>query len=459
MIKISKSLKNKDNVVFIKYRWDISFIILSTSKKILPKYLRSVIKECNYTEDLYPYYKIVCEIEDIYHKLIDENKNDIICNIKLTKCIWCSSSVKESNIYSTKSDYEEIVMNESFIPFFNGLRLDIIKDDEGNVKNDNESSDPSTNNLTDISHHTVEIDLIHLGSEELNKKIYNIVCKDATPSDVLTYLLGPDNVGIKSAIIDPLDNQNTYPYIIIPPRNLRNSIKFLQTMWGMYSDEVIAFIDLGFMYILKQGLLNHEIEEGDSESTRIFLKSKEEFSSLANSAFIEDDLNNFYYMPISTLNTKDIQLQLGEIIPDQIAVSNYDLALNLVDVEKKMGQPVYNVKSPIFNIKKPQNIHTQSKKKIAFQYDATNNLFNVASKMRQYSRKNVIPISVGGADLESFKPNKKIILKVLMDRIDKKYDGEYNILNSSFLFKPVKGIEDSFLTTCYANINISNSVI
>ena len=68
MIDVSENLIKKSNEFYIKYKWEIAFIINSTGKIIRPKFLRNFTKVCNYESDLFAFYYFDCEIEDIYHK-------------------------------------------------------------------------------------------------------------------------------------------------------------------------------------------------------------------------------------------------------------------------------------------------------------------------------------------------------------------------------------------------------
>lgn len=457
MIDVSENLIKKSNEFYIKYKWEIAFIINSTGKIIRPKFLRNFTKVCNYESDLFAFYYFDCEIEDIYHKVMYEKQNDIICTIKLSKLYFYVNSVSEKSGYENlKPIYEEVIFDETFIPFFKNLKGTYVPSENAATDNADEK-EPSHNHITDVTYSTVRVELNHFGTEEMNKKIYNISASNATVGDVLIYLLGENCADIKGAIIDPPDNNTKYPYIIIPPRNLRNSLHFLQAHWGIYLDSPIFFIDMGFAYILKQNNTEHEIQDKESPATRINIFQSSSSLTMSNVAIVEEERNNFYYNISQSLKRKDLQVQLGEIIPDTLIVSNFDKANNMLDVSTQMNQKKFNSQSPVLTFNKPINSHNLTKPKIAYSYDSTNNLYNANARVRKMSRKNFLQLMIGGADMESFTPNKKISLKVCDDRdLDAEFSHDYSIVNVIYSFTPIKSLDNSFLTTCSAILGITS---
>lgn len=470
MIKIPKSIYSKyqdygdegskHGYIFIKYLWDIKFVIQSTKKTIVPKLINSITKVCNYDSYMFPYWSLNLNIEDIYHPLLYQHQKEVLATIKLTKCLYFQKDVTDSGGYAgAKPAHTEVVFNETFVPFFKNLNGMYLEESEEAKAGENEK-DPIINEAKGTLSHNVEVEMIHLGSEDMNKKIYNILAWDCEPGDIIGLLLSEEYANVRGAIIDPPDNTNKYPYIIIPPRNLKNALKFLQLQWGIYLDTPTFFIDMGFAYVLKQGWLSHEIEKNDSDTTTVYCNYRmgtfDKFY-LPNAARPVEELNNWIYNIKQPLRKKDIETQLGEILPDVAIVSNYDLSANMLDITKSAGgDKSYNVKEPVKNIAKPVKSHEYTADKITYEYDSTNNLFNTSARVRKTARKNFIGLSIGGVDMDSFAPNKKVYLNTDTDtvRSSNPYKKNYCIHSVVFNFAPVKGLDNFSLTTCTALVNL-----
>lgn len=466
VIKIPNNIRkmsdnSKGTEWYIKYRWKIRFLIKTkgkdgsiTSRTIVPKYIRYIQKVCDYENAIFPVYRIVCEIEDKYHKLLYENRNIALCAIKLTKEIYKASEISENGNFGITPRYTETEFDETFIPFFHGLNAEYT-DKDNTVTLDSEK-DPNTNSLADGAFHRVTVELNHFGTESMNKKIYNINVASAEPMDVVGLLLSKDYANVKGALIDAPDNANSYPYIIIPPRNLRNSLHWIQNQWGLYLNKPIFFCDLGFFYVLKSTFLDHEYLDGEVQMTRILLRTNpNQQGHMPNVCFVEDGKNAFYYTT-DIIPKKDTESsQLSEIVADKTIISNFDLSNNAVDVSQKQSGDKITTKDPVIAADAPLEQHEHSSKKIASEYDSTNNLYNTIANNRHMKRKGYTTIVVGGVDIRSFSPNKQVNLKVIdNDTVAARVNNNYCITGVVFTFTPIDMQSDAYLTTCNAKVGL-----
>lgn len=467
VIKIPNNIRkisdnSKGTEWYIKYRWKIKFIIKTkdkygaiTERTITPKYIRYIQKICDYENSIFPVYRIVCEIEDKYHKLLYEYRNITLCVIKLTKEIYKATEISETGGYGDVTPrYTEVEFSETFIPFFHGLNAEYTNEEE--TVEINSTKDPNNNSLSDGAFHTVTVELNHFGTESMNKKIYNINVASAEPMDVVGLLLSKDYANVKNALIDAPDNTNTYPYIIIPPRNLRNSLHWIQNQWGIYLNRPIFFCDLGFFYVLKSTYLEHEYLEGEIQVTRILIRTNPtQQGRMPNTSLVEDGKNAFYYYTDMVPKKDTESSQLSEIIADKTIISNFDLSNNAVDVSQNQSGDKITTKDPVISADAPLEQHEYSSKKIASEYDSTNNLYNTIANNRHMKRKGYMIINVGGVDIRSFSPNKQVSLKVIdNDTVASRINNNYCIRGVSYTFVPVDSNSDAFLTTCSANISL-----
>ena len=447
---------------YIKYRWNIKFTFYAKNKTggniaktIVPKFIRYIQKICDYENAIFPIYRIVCEIEDKYHKLLYEYRNKALCVVKLTKEIYKASEIASDGGFGrAKPEYKEKEFSETFIPFFHGLNAEYM--DEDKSVDIESTTEPKNNELSDGAFHTVTVELNHFGTESMNKKIYNLNVANAEPMDVVGLLLSKDYANVDGALIDAPDNANSYPYIIIPPRNLRNALHWIQNQWGLYVNRPIFFCDLKFFYVLKSTYLDHEYLEGEVQTTRVLIRTNPtQTGHTPNVSYVESEKDAFYYYTDQVPKKDTESSQLSEIIADKTVISNFDLANNAVDVSQTKSGDKATTKDPVIVADAPLEQHEQSSKKISSEYDSTNNLYNAIANNRHAKRQGYMIINVNGIDIRSFTPNKQVSLKVVDNKgVAARIDNNYCIRGVAYTFTPIDMNADTWLMTCSANVSL-----
>lgn len=147
----------------------------------------------------------------------------------------------------------------------------------------------------------VDVDLFLEDHLNLNKKIITGVYNNATVSSILASLLTKNTPNGNKVLLHKPLNETKYKQIILPSKNLSNTIYYLQMVYGLYPSGVRLFFDYDRTYCLCNDLKDRDpITEGKpNEYPNVVCYVGKEMSD--TSAYYLDEKNNTYYL--SMLNT------------------------------------------------------------------------------------------------------------------------------------------------------------
>ena len=257
----------------------------------------------------------------------------------------------------------------------------------------------------------VRMYLLTMSYTRSRKKVFNSVIRgdNNLPINVgaaLQYIL--EHSICSGYIVDVPDNVIEYNNIIIPPLNLRGSIEWLHTTYGLYLDGLGLFFDLDDkFYVFKKLSVEHEREEGSLENINIISKNGEESSGSLSDGKVKYSNNGtvLTYVINQGVQINTTEISTGEAEGDSVIFTNYgfgrdsllyDFKGNVVDSHPCVREYIRNAKS-----------HNQSDKKVVFEYDELNNSFNTFSFLKESNISTFISVNTTNIDYESLKPNTK----------------------------------------------------
>ena len=125
------------------------------------------------------------------------------------------------------------------------------------------------------------------------RKVINDVYDNTTLSTVMGKIYS--EAGIDKILISPIDNDKSYPKIIIPPINLYDLPKYIETVYGTYYTGTVQFLDYRCMYILSRSGVCDAYEDGEYKRT-IFIIKKSNSSMSYRVGTSEDSESKVYYI-------------------------------------------------------------------------------------------------------------------------------------------------------------------
>ena len=125
------------------------------------------------------------------------------------------------------------------------------------------------------------------------RQVVNAVYQNCTISTALGKIYG--QAGIKKILISPMDNQNSYAELRIPPMNLMNIIDYMEKVYGTYYNGTTQFLDYRCLYIMSKNGVCDAYEKGEYKRT-IFIVPKSNKYETMKSGTAKDSRNKIFYV-------------------------------------------------------------------------------------------------------------------------------------------------------------------
>jgi len=464
----------EDSEFFYSYR-----IIAEVFMKDKPDVSAKIFSIDNYTkkisvENLFPYVSISGKMlkRDIYDYLY-KNQENILCRVivyifkydRNFESIMSTDQNKNAPIL-----YEEIyndvyvpIPDESCFTFIKkpgpgGKTFDpsVYQDDRRGDSEYNEIAEKGTNVQNSFD---VRLYLFNYNGQKLRKQIINQVFSEAKLGTVINYLINEYDE-IKYAIVDSPDNETKYKEIIIPPIRFKNSIKFLQYLYGIYKTGVRINYDNDTLYILDTYRQIHEYKQKDSPMFMLtILEKKENAPSVDLTTVREFDAKGFTinsYKTMVNVNFYTNKFIDGDAFGDKMIYTNYSLFKNsILFKDGKLNtfeKPYIETKRGVVGSHKMTGDYT------LLEYDELNNPFNVSKFMVDMnSAFTKTEISINNVDARDFAPNKTVYLNFTNKELQAEKSGFYFMSNFSISFIPIQTAKkmsgDYFIAMAAVNLN------
>jgi hypothetical protein len=118
-----------------------------------------------------------------------------------------------------------------------------------------------------------------------NKRLVNAVLTDTDMESAILYLA--NKFSNKPVIFEKPDNERLYKQIIFPPNNVIRSLKYLDTVYGIYNNGLRVFFDLNAYYIINK-LDNKEVVTMKGDAKDVFINVYSENNVNAESLLYND---------------------------------------------------------------------------------------------------------------------------------------------------------------------------
>lgn len=256
----------------ILYNITMQVLYGNETETIDSKYIQSLKIEKDPINLFLPIYGLTFLATNTSFKKMIVNKNNLKIRIKVV------SYEQGKNESSVNKNYYTNELDMVFKAIF----------ENNNITVDDLSSSSGINS-GQVEEYTNLVDLYLYNQEDLNScSILNNVCikGNCNVSDAIGYIV--NNCNIKNLLINNIDNYQKFNQIFIPQLNLNRSLYYLQHEYNIYKNGLIAFLDLGLLYIMRRDFKEKvPLKLGDYE--KIFINITKSNNS---DAFIRGYYNN-----------------------------------------------------------------------------------------------------------------------------------------------------------------------
>ena len=279
--------------------------------------------------------------------------------------------------------------------------------EEADYDDANKNQPKSNFNIADYNAEYI-ISLWSQSDLDAMRQVVNAVYTNCTISTALGKIYG--QAGIKKILISPMDNQNSYAELRIPPMNLMNVIGYMERVYGTYYNGTTQFLDYRCLYIMSKNGVCDAYEKGEYKRT-IFIVPKSNRTDRAKTGTAKDSQNKIYYVFIEP----DC---IGSISP-----SSTDDAIegnNLTIVDSKNNETMQVEGAGTQRGSGNQRVITDN---FANDYNKSTALTDINEKNRQ------VVIEVQDFHVDAFSPNKEFLV-IFEDSKHQQNNGFYRLIDS-----------------------------
>lgn len=351
--------------------------------------------EKDFDNDYFPIFNLQLNLKNTQYYTIIENKTNVKFKIKLEKYAYNNESIV---------NYKETVFDTIFSVFIDDNSSFIDK----SLYNKTEDMLGTVQNLNKYDFYLFKDNDI-----TASKKIFNRVVSRANMTDCIVYLLSMS--GSNNVLMTPLENNQVYDDIIIPPTTIIQSLIYLEKQYGFYSHGALFFYDFDTVYFIDKRAECTAYRTGEYTSiiTQIYKKMNPNSKTPGN---YKDPKTKSYTLYVSH---DSMRMLTASIVNEQIQSKD----INVIDSK-------YDTSTVVSPNTQSRNA-TQSSIVNNFHNKYLNNMINNA----KYENDNVLSIDVNDVDLCCFTPNKKFIVSFEDKESNEKHKGNYRLSNYVFTFK------------------------
>lgn len=391
------------------YRYQVAefYILVNGETLECPTHeLSDISIEEDYESSVYPVFKVEMILPEERYYLVMKNKTTVKFKIRIQKYYVSPGN----NDRSMVRDY----VNDTFSLIMDDEDFDDEMPDQVNrsTTEDTDSFEMRENAKTELYLYRDEV-------SSAMKKQTNEVLNGVN----LTTAVGliASNAGLKNILMSPMENQQTYSQLILPPLTVHKAIQYLDSQYGFYKSGAVIFFGLKTNYILnfKGGCTAYE--NGEYQQTTLLVSSDLGGTSLESGMVMRSGNQYYVYWKAS-----DVKVGNQSITNDVLYGNN----VNVVD-------------SSTTGITKAQStaVTTKGVSNTATIKNETENQWMSNTYVAQTNSNNVVLSGqISNVDLDAFTPNKKYQIVFEDTCLTNKYMGIYFLTRLSVQFVNTGGV-------------------
>ncbi|HAU85271.1 MAG TPA: hypothetical protein DCW90_07140, partial [Lachnospiraceae bacterium] len=211
--------------------------------------------------------------------------------------------------------------------------------------------------------------------------------------------------GLSNILMSPMENQQSYSQLMIPPLTVHKAIQYLDNQYGFYKSGSIIYFGLKDNYILNYKGGCSAFATGEKQQTNIVVLAKDNIN-VTDSGMLEKGGAQYY----ANWNPEDVKINNNSITNDVLYGNN----VNVVD------------SSTTGITKGTSTAISKGKNNTATVRNDTENQWMADTYTAQSNSESVVFTgAIEGLDLDAFTPNKKFNIIFEDTRLTNKYRGVY----------------------------------
>lgn len=240
----------------------------------------------------------------------------------------------------------------------------------------------------------------------------NEVLTGVTLTDAVGYILGAAN--ITNALMSPMENNQSYSQLVIPPLKVNKAISYLDVQHGFYKAGSMIFFGLDFTYILNYKGGCTAFKNGEIKETNFIIPENTNVSAVDEGMLNKS--NSAYYVVWKK---------------DSVNIENESISQDVIN-----GNDAIVIDSSTTEIKttKSKTITTGGNNSAIIQNDTENEWISETYTAQKSTNSIVITGAVKNIDISCLAPNKKYSVIFEDSKLTNKYKGTYILSNSYIRF-------------------------
>ena len=240
------------------------------------------------------------------------------------------------------------------------------------------------------------------------KKKLNLSVEKSDLTDLIVYLFNKRN--IDKLLLSILDNQMTVENLIVPNGNLIENLIFLDQTLGFYKKGMLLFFDIDNAYLIDRNARCTSWRPNEVRITHIHVVNSANADSQLNGQYTDKDRKQTHLFS----HNSRMEMINSNIINDQMNGNE----ITLVNAK---NNSVDSITSQTTQIGNPNSKFVNSKYYM-------NGYVNNIIKTRLKESEIICQMSFLGIDIDTFTPNKEIIISYDDPELHAKYSGYYRVI-------------------------------
>lgn len=401
------SIASPDQLKFYLYKVvEIKILNGEQVMDIFPHSVTDITITHDFENSIYPIFRLQMVLTADQYYTIMQNKNTVKFKLRIQKFYTEPSGEKPSLMRDWINDTFTLIMDDQ-VENVAGSNLD-----------------------TKWSKYSSEAEKLNCGEEyyfyrdevaTAMKNIVNAVLTGENLTNAINYTCTV--AGITNMLVSPLENQQTYPQLILPPLTVHKELQHLDSQYGFYKSGAVIYFGLKNSYILnfKGGCTAYAT--GESQQTNFLFLSPDQNESLESGMIMKNDGHYNIHWKVS-----DVQVNNQSITNDVVRGSNVTVVDPTTTSITKTSTSAVTKGSANSSIVLNQTENNWMSQTITAQNNADGT---------------VITGSVSNVDLDALTPNKKFTLIFEDSALAMKYRGTYMLMQEEIKLISNGGVDFS----------------
>lgn len=362
-----------------------------------------------YNNFAFPVVRVTLNLTQEIYKLINEDFDKVKFRMNV--------SIIETDEITADNKLEDRAMPEAYITNAILVPTDF---DRTKYRDEQEVEDSG---FTDARQFKMELELFLREHVELIKQPINGNYSECTMDDLLLHIFNSTGINKKMKIlINKPNNNNELEQVILPSKNIIQTIKYLQTTYGVYRTGLRISFDLLRGYCLAGDLKYNEIEVEDTNEFGTVIcyigkTTTDQFGSY------EDTTINAHYMLMPNLDA----FQFNDVSSKELFGENIVIRSVSQSSKERIHSTFQENLSYIENSKESGTNSIDGTKKTKYYYNNFDNPYLEEATLAEKKRNNLIFTTiVRNMDLRVFTMNKVFYFSFL-DSNYSEYNGVYQL--------------------------------